>query len=164
MAHEYVIPYGTWSWITCTITCITEHQQIEYSNEIRESSRKALNQSKLGLCSTEKCPQTEKFNTFRILFECSARALVHGALRVLILAHVATTVLVLTIKSTSPDFLSILTLSSLSNCEKFYQVCILFHFKYPGIMALSPTTSPGMPPAPSTAVALLALSRHLRLW
>ena len=69
----------------------TEHQQIEYSNEIRESSRKALNQSKLGLCSTEKCPQRE--NTFRILFECSARALVHhvhGALRALILAHVAT--------------------------------------------------------------------------
>ena len=29
-------------------------------------------------------------------------------------------------------------------------------------MASSPTTSPGMPPAPSTAVALLALSQHLR--
>ena len=51
----------------------TEHRQIEFSSEIRESSRKALNQSKLGLCSTEKCPQRE--NTFRILFECSARAL-----------------------------------------------------------------------------------------
>ena len=40
----------------------TEHQQIEFSSEILESSRQALKESKLGLglVSTEKGPQTEK--------------------------------------------------------------------------------------------------------
>ena len=60
-----------WKFVNAIHDAInTEHQQIEFSIEIRESSREALNQSKLGLCSTEKCPQRE--NTFRMLRACSS--------------------------------------------------------------------------------------------
>ena len=108
-------------------TVSTEHQQIEYSSEIRESSRKALNQSKLGLCSTEKCPQTE--NTFRMLRACSS-IITHTCACSYYYFLLKTEVLVVVVVHVSaqgtvePDFLM---LSSLSRTVKsFVKTSVLF--------------------------------------